>query len=301
MSAARNSFYETMTVIRGLPSHALLTDVLPLTEPQNNRARIIRSGLIVSTFAHLEAYIAERLEEVLQTLPSSSIAYSSFDDRLRRFFSIEAIYGLRRRVGFMQGTDDLAFAEMHLPRLAGFSLTPPSFTGLGFSPNSSNVNPGDIANLLRAFGIKDVWRKLAAICTQIGISRISVEDDFKNLLRTRNRAAHDSATNVPTGDLTSLIGAAILIGMSVDIAVSYAIECYVRSATFRRAVSAADRLDVRLRFLDEGPAGTWRERARSGGRTIRVHADFNTAYAAAVKPSVGIIVRDARLFPLRIS
>lgn len=64
MSAARSAFYNTLDDIRELTPHSLLRDVLPLNDPRNNRARILRSGLVVSAFSHLEAYIEQRLEEI---------------------------------------------------------------------------------------------------------------------------------------------------------------------------------------------------------------------------------------------
>jgi hypothetical protein len=66
---------------------------------------------------------------------------------------------------------------------------------------------------LSAFGIKNGWDFLSKICGNLGASRISLQDDFQNLYRARNKAAHDSATNVASGDLETHLGTALLTGM----------------------------------------------------------------------------------------
>lgn len=298
MSAAREAFFDTIEIIKALTSDQILTDVFPPTDPHNNRARILRSGLVVSTFAHLESYLEERLEEVVQGLASSSITYALFGDRLRRFFSVEAVYGLGQRIGYMEKSDALAYVEAHLPRLAGFAAIPPIFTAMGFS-SSANVSVSDVGNLLGSLGLSHGWQKLNGICTQVGISRLSLQNDFQNLIRIRNSSAHDSTTNVPSADLVSHVETAVLLGLSVDIAVTHTIKCYTKARTSQRAVAAANKFALKLRFLDEDTAGRWRERS-ANGKTLRFHPDLASARTAGTRPFGGFVVRDARLFPVRL-
>ena len=84
----------------------------------------------------------------------------------------------------------------------------------------SNVTSNDVKVLLTAFGIKNGWDFLSKICASVGASRVSLEDDFRNFSRARNKAAHDSCTNVASGDLETHLGTALLTGLSSDIALT---------------------------------------------------------------------------------
>lgn len=300
MSSAREKFYNTAQVIRGLVDEAIATDVMPANELHTIRARIIRSSLIVSVFSHLEAYIEERLDEVLQVLTGTRISFSDFDSKMKTFFSVSAVNGLSRRIAFLGADEALLFADAHLTRLASFKGNPPTFTGFGFSPKSSNVSANDINDLLRAFGVDDVWRKLGRICSDVGISRLNLHDDFINLCRVRNKAAHDSGTNIPTADLVAHIETAVLVGLSVDLVLTHAIRCHSQASNSNAAAKAAKVLNLRMRFLDLDATGSYRETAAGATRAYRVHNDLSEARKSPSRPYQGFIVRDSRLFPLRV-
>lgn len=300
MSAARKSFYDTLNVITGLGAAPLLTDVFPPTDPHNNRARILRSGLVVSAFSHLEAYIENRLDEVLPELASSPFGYATFGDNLRRFFSVDAIQGLSQRIRFMEKMDALPFVEANLPRVASFTATPPIFTGLGFSPFGSNVSAEDVSNLLKAFGITDGWRKLRSVCSSVGATPLSLKEDFKNLIRTRNKAAHDSTTNVPSLDLSAHLRTVRLIAIAMDIALTHAIRSHSTSTTYEAAAANAAKLAYKLRFIDVDVTGQCRERTKASGRAIKLHTDLSSALQAATRPITGYVVRDSSLLPTRL-
>lgn len=167
MSQARLNFFATMDAMVGLAAEPLLVDVFPPAAAHNVRARIIRSGLVVSALAHLEAFLTERFEELLAQLPRSTIRYSAFDGTLRHYLCVGAVQGLARKVSYMEDPDGLAFAEAHLQKLVGFNNTPPTYSSLGFLPKRTNISADDIQSLLKAFGIKKAWEKLGSLCTQL--------------------------------------------------------------------------------------------------------------------------------------
>lgn len=300
MTAARNKFYDTISVIRGLTSEPIAIDALPAGDLHNIKAKIIRSSLVVAAFSHLETYIEERLEEVLPVLATTKISFANFEDRMKRFFSVSAIDGISRRIGFLEKNDALVFAESQLTRIASFKSIPPVFTSFGFNPNSSNVSPKDISELLKAFGVTDSWRKMGGLCAKVGAARLNLQDDFQNLVRTRNKAAHDSGANIPTGDLVTHIETAMLVGLSVDFALTHAIRCHVQASNANAAKNAADALNLRMRFLDSVANGTYREIAAGAARAYRVHVDLIAASNSRSRPYQGFVVRDLRLFPMRI-
>lgn len=302
MSRARTVFYEAITAMSGLLGDPLFTDKLPFTSPHNTRARILRNGLTVSAFSALETYIEDRLDEKIVDLSTSRIVYGAFDDRLRRFFSIDAISGLNNRISFLEKPNKLSFAETHLPRLAGFMGQPPQYTGLGFSPKGSNMSAEDIQTLLSSFGISDPWKSLSGISADLGASRVSLRDDFLNFVRARNKAAHDSTANTATADLQTFIDTALLVGIAADIAFTNALSCFTKAATFHAAVAAANKLPLQYRFLDQSPSGHWNERVGLKGRVIKRYLNRENALrrASLRRGALLIVVRDLRSIPVEL-
>jgi hypothetical protein len=181
MSLARNVFYETVSVMRAVAQNPLLTDSAVGLSQHNVQARILRNGLIISSFSLMETYLEDRLEEKIRELSGSRIPYSSFSETLQTFLTVDAIAGMATKIGFADRSDRLQLAKRHLVQTANFRAVPPIYTGLGFSPKGSNISEGDIKSLFAAFGVRDGWRRLSALCGNVGSSRLSLRDDFKNL------------------------------------------------------------------------------------------------------------------------
>ena len=142
-------------------------------------------------------------------------------------------------------------------------------------------------------------KTLSRICSDVGTARVSLHDDFQNLVRVRNKCAHDSATNVPTADLESHLETVTLFGIAIDLAITHAIECFSTASKYSRASDAANKLKIKVRFLDQD-SGHWRERSSGSTKTIRLHPNLNSALAGTRRPKDGYVVRDARLIPQRL-
>ena len=299
MSLSRRTFYETLGVMRGLSRNSLLTDSVPSSVLHNNQARILRNGLVISSFSLVEAYIEDRLEEKIQDLSNSKMPYVTFGDSLRNFLTLDAITGLNTRMNFADKADRLAFAEAGILRAASFQSIPPKYTGLGFSPKGSNILPADIKSLLSAFGIKNGWGFLSKVCGNLGASRISLQDDFQNFFRARNKAAHDSAANTASGDLETHLGTALLTGMSVDIALTSAIDSFVTERTIATAEDAANKIPASFRFVDEQLNGSFLERIGLAGHTIKKHSDraLATKEVLSRRKVLLIVFRDTSSVP----
>lgn len=295
MSAARQNFFSTLEAMFALTANTLLVDALPITSTHNNQARILRSGLVVSAFSHLEGFIAERFDEILSKLPRSQIRYADFRESLRMFLCVSSVKGLARKVGFMEDVDALAYVERHLPTLAGFKKSPPSYSSLGVLPKRTNLGSDDIQSLLKAFGVKSGWKKISDICTALGASRVSIKNDFSNLCDDRNKCAHDSITNVATADLQTHLQTALLVGMALDLALTHAIYSYIRAPNAQRAENVVEQMKFRLRYLDEAPDGTFRERTTH--KTLRTHNSMGEALKSPTRPVFGFVVRDSRKLP----
>jgi RiboL-PSP-HEPN len=303
MSVARSAFYETIRVMRSLAQNPLLTDLTVSASEHNIRARILRNGLIISSFALMESYLEDRLDEKIRELSNSAISYSSFNEPLRSFLTVEAIKGLATRIGFSDRSDQLQLAERLLVDAAGFRAAPPNYTGLGFSPKGSNISENDIKNLFSAFGVTDSWRLLSNLCAKLGSARVSLRDDFKNFLRARNKSAHDSTTNVPTADVETHLATALLIGITSDIVVTNTIDCFVVKRTTAAAELAANSIaTLSIRFFDEQGGGAWAERVDINGRVIKRYSDRAAGMTEVRSRSrpLPIVVRNTSLVPMEL-
>lgn len=281
MSPARQTFYDALAAMRDTIRDPLLTDSIIGSSQHNTRARILRNGLLVSSFSLLESYLEDRLEEKIQELSTSRIGYSSFSEALRAFLTVHAVTGLSTRINFADKADRLQLAESHLLRTAGFRSSPPSYTGLGFSPKGSNISEADIKELFASFGVRDGWRHLSDLCSRLGSARLSLRDDFRNFHRARNKAAHDSSTNIATSDLETHLATSLLIGMTADIVLTYAINCFVKNRTLVSAETASNNVtNLKIRFIDEQIGGSWIERVGLNGGSIKRYLDRQSAISA---------------------
>ena len=300
--SARTDFYSRIGLIQDLSDKALLTDTFPHNAAHNTGATILRNGLVVSAFSLLEGYLQERIDETIIELRRSSIDYLMLGDKLRKLLSLDAIVGLGTRLGFVDKSDKLAFAEASIARLAGSSGSPINYTGLGFSPKGSNVSGEDVQIVLAAFGIQNPWQSMGSVISSLGATRLSIKDDFRNFARARNKAAHDSATNITTSDLKTYLDTALLVGMASDIILTNAVAAFVSEQTLSAATTSANILPPNYRFLDQDQNGRWKEKIGTAGRTIKLHADKLAAVGEALRRArrLIVVVRDTRAIPVEL-
>ncbi|MFC0239343.1 HEPN domain-containing protein [Rhodopseudomonas telluris] len=299
---ARIDFYSRIELIRDLSDNPLLMDTFPHNDAHNTRAAILRNGLVVSAFSLLESYLQRRVDETIVEMQRSQIGYSMLGEKLRKLLSLDAIIGLATRLGFTDKAERLAFAEANIVRLAGGPALPINYTGLGFSPKGSNVSGDDIQTLLAAFGVQSPWQCIGNVISSLGATRLSARDDFLNFARARNKAAHDSTTNIATSDLKTYLDTALLVGMASDIIVTNAVAAFVSERTPTSATNLANALPLSYRFLDRDQNGLFKEKVSTIGRTIRLHPDKESAVSSALRRArrLTIVVRDSRATPIEL-
>lgn len=235
-------------------------------------------------------------------LGSCPLPFTAFSDDLKSFLTRDAAKGLLNRISFMEGGLRQTFFDTNIIRLSGYLSTPATFTAFGFSPQGSNVSHEDIKKAFGALGLKDTWGKLRAITTDLGSARVSLDDDYRNLAKTRHRSAHDPESNVPSTDLKTHVEIAILIGISIDILTSSVADAY---ASAKSAVDLASRLGSishGYRFVDAEPSGSFAERATLTGRVIKRYATeaMATGTAIARTGSQYVVVRSPSTMPLAL-
>lgn len=285
-----------------LCDQSLLTDSFPPSAPHNVGARLLRHGLAVSAFSSLEKYVTSRFEELIVKIGNCPLSYAAFSDDLKRFLTRDAAKGLLNRISFMEDSLQQSFFETNIMSLAGYLSTPATFTAFGFSPQGSNVSHEDIKKAFAALGLKDAWGKLRAITNALGSARVSLDDDYRNLAKTRHRSAHDPESNVPSSDLKTHVEIAILIGIAVDVLTSSVANAYVAAQSARDLAARLGSMSHSFRFIDAERSGTFVERASLTGRAIKRYPTEALATEAAVARNAGhyVIVRSPTTMPMSI-
>ena len=301
MSQSRRAFYGDLRAMGYLASTPQLTDAAPSSVDHNRGARLLRKGLAVAAFSHLEGYVRARLEELANILSTSQIPFSALDGKLQRYLLVDAVSGLANSLYFVPKSDQQSFAAIELARLAGYSGPLRSYTAHGFSPRGSNVTSSDVSSVLGALGATgDPWLSLSQITSHLGASRLSLATDFSNAARLRHNSAHSATFNVPTTDLQTQITSSILIGMSFDILATSYIDAHRRARSVLELKSFLSRLKWAFRYIDEMLDGRWCERVKLSGRVVKIYPDESAARngALARASSEFIIVRDSRQTPI---
>jgi hypothetical protein len=241
--------------------------------PHNIRARFLRSGLIVQTYASLEAHLKHRFEQFCRELSSISFTYADFSDELKALFTLKAIAGLSGLLRRTERDDQLATSEFQLEKLGLHLSTPPIFTDVGFGYENSNLRTGDIETVVRAIGFNQPWQVFNSICADIGISTPSIRIDLTNFLKRRNQAAHDANVRFTTSDVEQSARSAFAIAICFDALFSHFVKALRASTSFADAIDWATANHFSYRFLDEGSDGKWRERTTTNGRAFRSFSD----------------------------
>lgn len=217
MTRSRDHFFNVLTKINDTTLESFVNDRGPSETAHNDRARILRNGLVISAYSTLEAYLSHRIDEVVSTLGSGTLRYTGFHEKTREMLTKKALEGLLTKARLSDASSRLTVVESGLDTISKYKSEPPTFTSFGFSPTGSNITEADVKTFLKDLQIVDPWDKLTSICDQISTRPLSLEDDVKNFKQARHNAAHNSFSNIPINDLINYVRTALVFGAAFDI------------------------------------------------------------------------------------
>lgn len=305
MAQFRREFFSTLEQMLRVSSEPLLQDKLPLTDPANLSARILRHGLAVSAFSMLEKYVGAVFEHLLvEDLGKSKMAFADLPDNIRDFIVVESVVGMSNRLSFIRTSPDrLNYVDQTLALVTKYKAVPPAYTALGFSPKGSNVGHEDIKQAFGVFGVRDAWGKMNLLAATFGGAVLSLRDNFIALGSARHRAAHDPVSSIPVADLQSNIRSAIVIGICCDVIAKNAGAAIRACRNKNNLENDVARFSRASRFLDQQIDGSWLERASPMHRGAKRYADrpagITGARARGGRPFV--VVRDTTGQPVELA
>ena len=302
MSAARLSLFENAKTVGAIITEQYMMDDGLASSLHNQRARILRNGVVVCLFNMLEQFLKDRFAELVQGLSGASISFSDFPDPLKNLLSIRAVKGLRGYLNVSDRTQRLSLFHTHIGPIGGMNETPPIYSHLGFGYERSNIQEQDVAGTLGAFGVVDGWRLMRDVAARAGIARPSLRDDFQIIGALRNKAAHDPATNTGTFDLQMAANIVMATAIGFDLIATATVQAFCSLPSTHRISQAVQAPLVGLRFLDYRGGDLWGEKSEAAKRYVRVHPNLLAAKAmATARPasrSETTVVRSASLIPL---
>ncbi|MER8639302.1 hypothetical protein [Mesorhizobium sp. M1365] len=305
MAQFRREFFSTLEQMLRVSSEPLLQDNLPLADPANLSARVLRHGLAVSAFSMLEKYVGAVFEHLLvEDVSKASMAFADMPDNIRDFIVVDSVVGMSNRLSFIRASPDrLNYVDQTLALVTQYNAVPPSYTALGFSPKGSNIGHEDIKQAFGIFGVKDAWGKMNLLAATLGGAVLSMRDNFIALANARHRAAHNPVSSIPVADLQTNIRSAIVIGICCDVIAKNAgaaIRACRSKNNLENDVAAFSRAS---RFLDQQIDGSWLERASPTNRGVKRYADrvagITGAHARSGTPFV--VVRDVTGQPVELA
>ncbi len=305
MAQFRREFFGTLEQMLKVSGEPLLQDRLPLADPANLSARVLRLGLAVSAFAMLEKYISAVFEHLVEKdVSRAHMGFAALPDDIRDFIVVDAAIGMNNRLSFVKGSPDrLNYITQTLDLVVKYKEVPPAYTALGFSPKGSNVGHEDIKQAFSTFGVKDAWGKMNALAAAYGGAVLSLNENYRALSNARHKAAHDPVSSIPVADLQSHIRSAIVIGICCDVLAKNAgaaIKACLDKKDLEKDVAAYQRAS---RFLDEQADGSWLERASPAAKGAKRYPSRADGIAGAMVRTGApfVIVRDQTGQPIEVA
>lgn len=254
---------------------------IPINSNHNLQAQLLRNGLAISIFCYLEDFIKARINECINQLPSAYNQFSLIPKALKIRLTHLTLEGITKRSLTIKnnGTeaDLINFIQSETKHISSTINAPFSTSNFAFGWAKENLNTVDIANIFKEFFIKDFWRKVNYLSSIINLTLINSEDDFKNIMKNRHKAAHVANTQIPSNTLFDLAKSSFIIAFCIDYLISKSIHLIFTKNTYHLDSNYDFNFSV-LKFRNiKHSNNQWKEYSKSN-KCIKIHDDFNTLF-----------------------
>ncbi|MER5739789.1 hypothetical protein ACH4Q7_08650 [Streptomyces roseolus] len=300
--SSRESFLRRIETIEGASTDPFLIDRVLTDTAHNDRARLLRNGLMVVAFTSLEDFIRARTGDLLDAVSRTVVHFSELPEILRTAATMGAMKAARARAEMAKnaGQDPAALlqeAALHVASTAGGALQLSRYS-LGYS--GSNVSSNEISQILTALHARDAWNEITLIASRCGAGSMPLKAAYDQAMQLRHAAAHRPDANTQPRDLQGFCSQAIAIALGFDIIASRASRLLKEGNPEILAGKVKISDGVTLRFLDEDSKG-FIERKEGVSRAVKVTKDAGDALKRAVtnaaKLNEPVVSRNLRGLP----
>ncbi len=280
MPTARQSFIERIDDLNKSLSVDTLNDQVATNIVHNNIAKLLRNGLAVVGFVAIEDFIKKRTGEILSEIGTTTVPFTSLPLLLKYSVTVDVLQALSRIAKNEQTSEDeIAFVQTEASKISSTSSTAYDLTEYAFGYKYSNINDGEVKNILKAFSINDGWGNMTAISSRIGLTSFPLNNSFKNAAIRRHKAAHVAHSNTPINDLNQYVSEAYGIAIGFDSLITKALTHIRRhNANYLTGNLIIDQSFIKLSFI-KYENGTWKYKRENNTRSIKNDNDKATLIA----------------------
>lgn len=276
--SAKSDLLERLKYIDTAVALPQVIDVGIAPSDHNKVANLLRKGLSIIAFNTLEDYIKNRSAEALNSLPLTTIAFSSLPELLQDLSITGALSSLNFQAKLLQkeNPDYKLVIQQETRKISSTNNVQYELSKYSLLSSSSNVSSNEVKDFLSAFGITGGWTSLKSISDAIGGGIPDLAQAFNNASQRRNLSAHSVGFDYNYGWLANLKSEILAICASIDIAISA--RC--RQAQRLPNMQLEHHLlvnDLNFRFL-ETHGTIFKETRFIGGRSIKNWARFDDAF-----------------------
>ncbi|WP_152645232.1 hypothetical protein [Kitasatospora griseola] len=301
---SHDSLLRRIETIEQAASDPFLIDRVLTDIEHNDRARLLRNGLMVVAFTSLEDFIRARTGELLESISRTVLPFSDLPEMLQTAATMGAMRAARSRAEMAKSAGEdaqalLQEAAAHVASTAGGALQLSRYS-LGYS--GSNVSSSEIAGILATFHASDAWNEITSIASRCGAGSMPLKAAYDQAIQLRHSAAHRPDANVQPRDLQNFCSQAVAIALGFDIIASRAARLIREGDPAILAGKVKLSGAIKIRFLDAEARGSV-ERKEGVARAVSVNKDAtealkNAARNASLKKEP-LVSRGPSLLPVR--
>lgn len=281
MSLARYTFLERLDVLRRSVSIDAVIDKAIVNHDEV--ARMLRNGLAVVGFSALEDFIKNRSGEILSSIGSTGVPFSSLPEKIRYAATIDAINAIKYQITFKDNVESLAYIQAHSKYISSTADTTYDLTPHAFAYDKPNVSEAEIKYILKCFSINDGWGQMSSISSSLGLTGLPLNESYKNASQRRHKAAHVANSNTPQVDLEQFVREAAGIAVSFDCLLSKSLQ-YI-SANDKNYLSGnahPESSHINFRII-RSDGRVWKEYPPKATRAIKTGTDLNNLISQAAR------------------
>lgn len=224
MSIARGNFLRDISELRAAVRLTLVTDKSGTADRPG--ARILRRGAAIAGLVMLESFVRDRTNEMLDELQRWPAKYEDLPERFRRRATIDALGHLQKFARMLkgQGSDFESEVIEQTRRISSMSSPAPKFTKHFAGDYTGNLSTNGLKELLGVFHVKDCWRGMDSLGSDIGLGVPSVKAVLETIVRNRHNSAHVAGYSPAAHDMEELPENLNLLAICLDTMLSASVR-----------------------------------------------------------------------------
>ena len=285
MYTAKQSFLDRIEGLKSTltegQSASTLTSIIPLNSPHNQKAKILRNGLAVTSFAFLEDFLKNRMGEILESVDHTANPFSAFSNEFKNSVTMQALESINNKASNLKrnGEDWLSFLQEETTKVASTGQVHYSFSKYSLGWSKSNVSTEDIPKWLKTLRIRGGWDSIKAVSQKAETSLISPGEIFRSIAQKRHSAAHDPNHEALLTDLIQFTNDAKVIALCFDSLISRSLKEINNSNLLVINGSKTEKIsadNIEFRFVIK-VSNVWKEYRDTTKRSLRNNTDLNQA------------------------